>query len=53
MSALQLKNTSESDPCSYVVTYAITNKAQKKFWGSNGIWTHDRHNTGAMLYQLS
>ena len=29
------------------------NKAQNKFWGSNGIWTHDLHDTGAMLYQLS
>ena len=26
-------------------------KAQKK--GFNGIWTHDLHDTGAMLYQLS
>ena len=31
----------------------VTNKAQKKFWGSNGIRTHDLRNTGAMLYQLS
>ena len=28
MSALWIKNTSESDPCSYEVT-AVTNKAQK------------------------
>ena len=41
MSVLQLKNTSESDPRSYVVTLAVTNKAQKKFWGFNGIQTHD------------
>ena len=34
----QLTNTSESDPRSYEVTYkAVTNKAQKKFRGSNGI----------------
>ena len=29
MSALQIKNTSESDPRSYEVTWAVTNKAQK------------------------
>ena len=23
------------------------------FWGSNGIWTHDLRDTGAMFYQLS
>ena len=46
-----IKITSESDPRSYEV--AITNKAQKKFWGSNGIWIHDLRITGAMLYQLS
>ena len=28
-------HTSESDPCSYEVTVAATNKAQRKFWGSN------------------
>ena len=32
---------------------AVTNKAQKKFWGSNRIRTHDLRDTGAMLYQLS
>ena len=37
MSALRVKNTSESDPCSYEVTLTVANKAQKKFWGSNGI----------------
>ena len=30
-----------------------SDKAQNKFWGSNGIQTHDLRNTGAMLYQLS
>ena len=30
MSALQINNTSESDPHSYEVTQAVTNKAQKK-----------------------
>ena len=30
MSALQIKNTSESDPRSYEVTQAVTKKAQKK-----------------------
>ena len=29
----------------------VTNKAQKKI--SDGIRTHDLHDTGAMLYQLS
>ena len=29
MSALRIKNTSESDPLSYEVTKAVTNKAQK------------------------
>ena len=43
--------TSESDLRSYEV--AVTKKAQKKFWGSNGIRTHDLRDTGAMLYQLS
>ena len=28
-------------------------KAQKKFWGSNGIRTHDLRDTGVILYQLS
>ena len=32
---------------------AVTNKAQKKFWGFNGIQTHDLCDTGVMLYQLS
>ena len=31
MSVLRIKNTSESDPRSYEVSYAVTNKAQKKF----------------------
>ena len=30
-----------------------TNKAQKQIWGSNGIWTHDLHDTSVMIYQLS
>ena len=30
MSALQIKNTSESGPRSYKITLAVTNKAQKK-----------------------
>ena len=53
MNALWIKNTSESDPHSYEVTEAVTNKAKKKLWGSNGVWTHDLHDTSAMLYQLS
>ena len=28
-------------------------QAQKKFWGFNRISTHDLHDTGEMLYQLS
>ena len=44
---------SERDLRSCEVTEAVTNKAQKKFWGSNGIRTHDLHDTGAMLYWLS
>ena len=31
MSALRIKDTSESDPHSYEVTQAVTNKAQKQF----------------------
>ena len=52
MSVLQINNTNGSDPCSYEVT-AVTNKAQKKFWDSNGIQTHDLCDTGTMLYWLS
>ena len=50
MSALWIKNTSESDPHSYEVTYTVTNKAQKKFWDSNRIQTNDLCDTGTMLY---
>ena len=53
MSALRIKNTSESDPCSCEVASAVINKVQKKFWGSNAIRTHDVRDTCAMLYQLS
>ena len=52
MNALRI-NTSERDLRSYEVTWAVTNKAQKKIWGSNEIRTHDLRDTGAMLYQLS
>ena len=46
-------NTSESDFYSYEATKAVTNKAQKKIWGFNGIWTHDLRDTDVMLgYQL-
>ena len=31
MNALRIKNTSESDPRSYEVSSAVTNKAQKKY----------------------
>ena len=43
---------SEGDLRSYEVTKAVTNKAQKKFWGSNGIRTHDLRDTGVVIYQL-
>ena len=33
------------------VIQAVSNKAQKQFWGSNGIRSHDLRDTGAMLYQ--
>ena len=46
---MSANNTSESDPRSYEVTEAVTNKAQKQFWGS--IQTHDLRDTGAMLYR--
>ena len=46
---MQIRSTSESGPCSYEVTKAVTNKAQNKFWGFNGIQTHDLHDTGVML----
>ena len=47
--ALWIENTSESD----LHTKAVAKKAQKKFWGFNGIRTHDICDTSAMLYQLS
>ena len=47
-SALWIKNTSKSDPCSYEVT-SLINKAQKKFWGSNEIQTHEL----SYMYELS
>ena len=48
-----MNNGRESDLRSCEVTYAVTNKAQKKIWGFNGIQTHDLRDTGAMLYRLS
>ena len=53
MNALPIKNTSERDLHSCEVTKAVTNKAQKKIWGSNGIQTHDLRRTCVMLHQLS
>ena len=47
-----MNHTSESDPRTEA-TEAVANKAQKQFWGSNGIRTHALRDTGAMLYQLS
>ena len=41
--ALQIKNRSESDLCSYEATKAVVKKAQKILWGSKRIWTHDLH----------
>ena len=31
----------------------LQRKPRKKFWGFNGIQTHDLHDTRAVLYQLS
>ena len=53
MSELRMKNRSERDLHSYEVTKAVTNKAQKTFWGFNGIRTHDLRDTGAIFYWLS
>ena len=41
MYALWTGNTSESDPHSYEATKVVAQKAQKEFWGFNGIPTHD------------
>ena len=48
MSELQIRNRSERD----LRSCEVTNKAQKKFWGSNRIQTHDLCDTSVMLYQL-
>ena len=53
MSELQIKNISERDLRSREVTKTVTNKALKKFRGSNRIQTLDLRDTNAMLYQLS
>ena len=46
--------TTENDLRSYEATTEVAMKAQKNFWGSNGIQTHElMTDTGAMLYQLS
>ena len=42
--------TGERNPCNYEATKAVAKKAQKKFWGSNGIWINDLRDTGTMLY---
>ena len=31
----------------------VISAVKKKFWGSNGIQTHDLRDTSAMLYELS
>ena len=47
-------NRSESDLCSSEATFKSSCKeSPEKIRGFNGIQTHDLHNTGAMLYQLS
>ena len=51
--ALWKENISETDPRSYEATKAFAKKAQKEFWGINGIRSHDLRNTGVMIYQLS
>ena len=49
-----LNPTSESDPRSYEVTYAVTNyKAQKKILRLQRDSNPDLRDTGAMLYQVS
>ena len=48
MSELQIRDRSERD----LRSCEVTNKAQKKFWGSNRIQTHDLCDTSVMLYQL-
>ena len=53
MHQLLIHSTSESDPCSYEATKAVVKKPRKNIWGFNRILTHDLHDTGAMLYQLS
>ena len=53
VSELRIESRNERDLRSCEVTEAVTNKAQKKFWGSNGIRTHDLRDTGAMIYRLS
>ena len=46
------KNTSESDPRSYEATTAVAKElSRKKFWGFNGMRTHDLRDTDAMLCQ--
>ena len=42
-----------SDPRSHEASKAVAIKAQKQFWASNGIRTHDLRDTGAVLYRLS
>ena len=37
----------------FVISVLKLKKPRKKIWGSNGIRTHDRHDTGTMLYQPS
>ena len=51
MHVLQIRNASESDSSIYEATKAVAKKAQKKFWGFNGIPSHEfRTDTGAMVY---
>ena len=53
MHALRIENTHESDPHSHEPTKAVVKNAPPKLWDFNRIQTHDLHNTGVMLYQLS
>ena len=51
MSELRIENRSERDLRSCEVTQAVTNKAQKNFWGSNEIRTqYDLRDTGANFF---
>ena len=53
MNVLRKENSSETDSRSYQATKAVAKKAQKEFWGFNGIRSHDLRGTGVIIYWLS